>query len=151
RLQATRAKVAGNDALPDKERAALLLQLDTRIDALTKRLNNPVPTPTPPPPRPDDKRGADDAKKVVDDGKKFRESTEFAKRQQEYLDEQRKQGFLAIQVEVEKIAVAPSGDIEFPRNWRELTMKRQQINVTEKEKKILKALDMPIDIDLQES
>jgi predicted RNA-binding protein Jag len=151
RLQATRAKVAGNDALPDKERAALLLQLDTRIDALTKRLSSSVPIPTPPLPRPDDKRGADEGKQQVDKAKKFRESAEFALRNKEYLEEQRKQGFLAIQVEVEKIAIAPSGDIEFPRNWRELTMKRQQINVTEKEKKILKALDTPIDIDLKDS
>ena len=52
---------------------------------------------------------------------------------------------------MDKIGIAPAGDIEFPRNWLELTKKRQQINVTEKEKKILKALDMPIDIDLKES
>src|SRR5262249_50450046 len=102
-------------------------------------------------PRPDPKRPADDTKKGVDDAKKFRESAEFQLKQKEYLEEQKKQGVLGLRLRNEELTTPPANDIEFPRNWRELSMKRQQINVTEKEKKILKALDMPIEIDLKDS
>jgi hypothetical protein len=147
-LRDARDKIQGNPDLPEKARADMVAKLNQRIGAFSGRPADPVPTPTR---RPDDKRPPDDTKKGVDNAKKFIETAEGQKRQQAYLEEQKSQGFLAVQVATDKLTIVPSGDIEYPRDWREKVAKRQQLNVTEKEKKILKALDTPIDIDLKES
>ena len=68
-----------------------------------------------------------------------------------YIQEQKRQGFLAVVMDQERAAIPQSADITFPRDWLERTKKRSQTNVTEAEKKIIKALDSPMDIDLPES
>ena len=52
---------------------------------------------------------------------------------------------------VDKASIMPNGDITFPSNWRDLSMKRLKNNLlTEAERAILKSLATPITVDLTE-
>jgi len=59
--------------------------------------------------------------------------------------------YLALQDSVAKSAMPVAGDISFPANWRDLSMKRlKSSNVTAKEQAILKALNTVIDVEYTE-
>jgi hypothetical protein len=147
-----REALESNADLPDKERAEMVGKLNLRIGAFTGRLSDPASVTAPPPARlRDDKRAEDEAKKLVDDAKKYRQGPAYAKSQQAYIEEQRRQGYLSLQLDNDKLTIPPSGDIEFPRDWAEKTRKRSQMNVTERERKLLEALAKPITIDLKDS
>jgi hypothetical protein len=55
---------------------------------------------------------------------------------------------------VERSALPPAGDIEFPKDWKEKTRNRKPtttVKMTPREKAILQALDAPISVDFQDS
>jgi hypothetical protein len=55
---------------------------------------------------------------------------------------------------VERSALPPKGDIEFPKDWKERTRNRKPtttVKMTPREKAILQALDAPISVDFQDS
>ena len=57
--------------------------------------------------------------------------------------------FANTMLQVDKSAISPSGDIQFPANWKELSLirtKKSQLTVTERA--ILKALDARISVDV---
>jgi hypothetical protein len=55
---------------------------------------------------------------------------------------------------VERSAVPPSGDLEFPKDWKEKTQLRKRANavrMTAKERAIMQALDSPVSVDFKDS
>ena len=61
--------------------------------------------------------------------------------------------WVANQRSIEKSALPAIGDIEFPQNWKELSARRMKANaiqISDKEKKIIEALDRPITVNLNE-
>jgi hypothetical protein len=98
-----------------------------------------------------DKKTSDDAKKVADKADQIQKGVLNQKANDDYIKENKEKGYLAIQIEQEKAAIPPGSEREFPRNWDTLTKKRQQMNMTEREKKIMKALETPMDLELKDS
>src|SRR5690606_23788370 len=64
------------------------------------------------------------------------------------LAEQEKRIDLALR-SIEEAAIPPKDDVEFPEDWKERTARRTQTHLTEKEKAILKALDQPVTLNLE--
>jgi len=93
----------------------------------------------------------DDAKGVVKGaGDRIASSKQFFDEQHE-LREKKALAFNNQFMDVEKSSIMPSGDINFPRNWRELSMRRLKNNLlTDTERAILKALAAPISIDVKD-
>jgi hypothetical protein len=53
---------------------------------------------------------------------------------------------------VDRSSIPPAGDVEFPKDWKEMSARRlqqNQLQLTEKEKKIISALDRPVTVDFQ--
>lgn len=59
----------------------------------------------------------------------------------------RERRLLGVYGDIERSSIPPIGDVQFPSNWRELTQKRAAVQLTAKEKAILKAFDTPIKAD----
>ncbi len=55
------------------------------------------------------------------------------------------------QRDLDRSALLPAGDIEFPKDWAEKTAKRTASNITAKEKSILKALGTPVTVPFKDS
>ncbi len=93
----------------------------------------------------------DDAKGVVKEaGDRIVSAKQFFDEQHE-LREKKALAFNSQWMDVEKSSILPTGDIQFPRNWRELSMRRLKNNLlTATEKAILKALAAPISIDVKD-
>ena len=53
--------------------------------------------------------------------------------------------------DVERSAMPPAGDIEYPKDWAEKTKRREKQTMTAKEKAIMKALDTPISAPFKDS
>jgi hypothetical protein len=69
----------------------------------------------------------------------------------ELINEKERRMTLAMR-EIEKSALPPIDDIEFPRDWREKTKMRAKNNqLTKAERAILEALDSPITIDIKDA
>lgn len=51
--------------------------------------------------------------------------------------------------DIERSAIPPVGDIEFPKDWKERTAGRNPEKLTEKEQAILKSLERPVSLDFQ--
>jgi hypothetical protein len=107
-----------------------------------------VPTP---PFRRDDKKVDDTARKTVDAADAERKRVVAVRRQDEYLKKSREEGFVAIGLEQEKVLMLQTEDVTFPKNWKELSAKRTQVKMTDKEKKLINALNTPMTVDLQDS
>jgi hypothetical protein len=67
--------------------------------------------------------------------------------------ERKASAFLLVMKGVDESSVKITDDIEYPKNWKELSEKRNKSTaqpLTPEEKKILKALDTPVDLDLKD-
>jgi len=72
--------------------------------------------------------------------------------QQKELTKQRAENTLLVYLSVDKSRKIPLGEVEFPADWVEKTKKRsKQVNITEKEQAILKALNTVISVDFDKS
>jgi len=66
------------------------------------------------------------------------------------IRDERERRMVALRLDLERSAMPPVGDIEFPKDWAEKTKRRSKnTQLTETEKAIMKSLDMPITIDLK--
>jgi hypothetical protein len=68
------------------------------------------------------------------------------------LQKERERGWVLAHRDMERSAISPSGDIEFPKDWKEKTKGRTTtIQLTVKEKSILQALNTTISVDFKNS
>ena len=92
---------------------------------------------------------ADDARGVAKDaGDRIASAKQFFNEQHE-LRERKALAFNSQWMDVEKSSIMPTGDINFPKNWAELSKRRLKNNLlTDAERAILKSLAAPITVDL---
>jgi hypothetical protein len=98
----------------------------------------------------------DEARKITDKypdspgaaANRYMSGIASAKASNDAIKREREGRILGAFSDVEKSAMPPIGDIEFPspEKWREITKARTKSVATEKEKAILKALDSPVTI-----
>jgi hypothetical protein len=70
------------------------------------------------------------------------------------LRQERQRGFDGALRSVDKSAVMPSGDVEFPKDWKARTKNRLPagaVRMTPKEKAIMQALDTPLTVNFEDS
>ena len=63
------------------------------------------------------------------------------------LKRRRAEGMLLVYQGIDKTALLPAGDVEFPADWVEKSKRRTRNTMTEKERAILKALEKPIEAE----
>jgi hypothetical protein len=72
--------------------------------------------------------------------------------EEQALRKDKEQRTVAALRDIDRSAVPPSGDIEFPKDWKEKTAKRKAANaLTAAEIKLLRTLDTPIDVKFKAS
>ena len=80
---------------------------------------------------------------------RLQEQDTFASRvddAKEYARQQDKRITLALN-DVARSSLPAAGDVEFPKDWREKTKRRTEMRLTDKEKKIIEALNKPVTVD----
>lgn len=69
----------------------------------------------------------------------------------EEMRELQQQRLVAVGNALQRSAIPPAGDIEFPKDWKERTKNRtSEMKLTDKEKKIIEALDKPITLSARD-
>ncbi len=145
-LNAVRERVSEDTNLKPERRSQLLNQIDARIKVAGQAATTPLPIERP---RPTDAgrrdRDADKARqdqKTVAD-KIFKDRNDAIVKGND-LKDQRSEAQLKVDRDVEKSMVAMVDPIAFPKNWEELSKKRTKPRLTEREEKLLKALNTPL-------
>ena len=93
-------------------------------------------------------RRADDQRQVVKGAADRIASAKEALKEVHEIRDKKAVAFANTMMQVEKSAILPNGEIEFPRNWKELSLLRsKKSQLTATERAILKALDARISVD----
>jgi hypothetical protein len=92
---------------------------------------------------------ADDQRALVKSAGDRIASTKEAIKEVHEIREKKAVAFANTMLQVDKSAILPNGDVEFPRNWKELSLLRsKKSQLTKTERAILKALDARISVDV---
>jgi hypothetical protein len=92
---------------------------------------------------------ADDQRQVVKGAADRIASAKEAIKEVHEIREKKAVAFANTMMQVDKSAILPNGEIEFPRNWKELSLLRsKKSQLTATERAILKALDARISVDV---
>jgi hypothetical protein len=92
---------------------------------------------------------ADDHREVVKGAADRIASAKEALKEVHEIHDKKSVAFANTMMQVDKAAILPNGDIEFPRNWKELSLLRsKKSQLTATERAILKALDARISVDV---
>jgi hypothetical protein len=150
RIRGLLLRVDNDPNLTDDQRGALTSLLKRDLVALQKRdddANNPeVPSGfhlATKDPRADDQRAL-----VKSAGDRIASAKEAIKEVHDVRDK-KAVAFANTMLQVEKSAILPNGEVEFPRNWKELSLLRsKKSELTKTERAILKALDARISVDV---
>jgi hypothetical protein len=150
RIRGLLLRVDNDPNLTDDQRGALTSLLKRDLVALQKRdddANNPeVPSGfhlATKDPRADDQRAL-----VKSAGDRIASAKEAIKEVHDVRDK-KAVAFANTMLQVEKSAILPTGEVEFPRNWKELSLLRsKKSELTKTERAILKALDARISVDV---
>jgi hypothetical protein len=94
---------------------------------------------------------ADDHREVVKGAADRIASAKEAIKEVHEIRDKKSVAFANTMMQVDKAAILPNGDIEFPRNWKELSLLRsKKSQLTATERAILKALDARISVDVSD-
>lgn len=97
-------------------------------------------------------RGQDDeaSQRVRDIRERIDRNRDVLKQRREIRGEQRR-GLDGVAKDAQESAVPTDQDVKFPKNWKELTEKRTRSQMTAAEKKLMKALETPIEANFQDA
>lgn len=151
-LATLRDQIGTDTDLPEDVRKTMVERLNGSIYAFQQRLAQaPPPEVTLPPVRREDPKNSGDSRKPNDKASDEIKRVQQARAQDDYIKKTREDGYLALQLSNDKAHMPQAEDISFPKDWAEKTAKRSQIAMTEEEKKLIRALNTPIDLDLPDS
>ena len=145
--------IATDPDLPDANRIVLLRSLDVLLSGYRLRAADQAAQPIPTPPiRTGDKKPLDDDKRLAfESAKKEQNRVKGALDSQKELKAQREGNYLRVQDDVDRTSIPQVEDIKYPANWKELTAKRQGLNLTMEERKIMEALAKPLNVEMPDS
>jgi hypothetical protein len=147
-LKLVRDQVSEDTSLSAEQRKSLLAAIDARIKGGNERPSNPIPAERPAGTRPRDDGRAQD-KEQFDRIAKVIEARNRSLNEDRELRDRRGDANLKADRDLVKSSVPPVNDDEFPRDWKERTGKRSEVKLTDKEIKLMKALNTPMrDLDL---
>jgi hypothetical protein len=147
-LKLVRDQVTDDTSLSPEKRKSLLGMIDARIKSAGERPSNPLPGERPSNTRPrDDGTHAQD-KERFDTVVKVIEARKGSLADARELRERQGEANTKVDRDIVKSSIPAVSDVEFPRDWLERTKKRSEVKMTEKELKLMKALNTPLrDID----
>jgi hypothetical protein len=153
KLAALRDQIGTDSDLPEDARITMVERLNISINEYNRLLTQaPPPEVSIPPLRRDDsKKDPGDGRKSNDTANNEIKRVQQAKAQDDYIKKTREENLLALELSNDKAHMPQANDISFPNDWQAITAKRSQINMTPEEKKIIKALSTPLNIQLEDS
>jgi len=96
----------------------------------------------------DDTRRTETGRRTSDDARSIYDARSRSVADAKDYRGRREDGHNKVMRSVDESAMPESGDIRFPKNWKELSMKRSSaVKLTAKEKAIMKALSTVVDVD----
>jgi hypothetical protein len=150
-LKSALNRVRNDSDLPSARRDALVKSLQYQIDNYEKFAARRTDRSFDPPPRrPDVSRREDGTRGIFEGLARVHKERGDAVGEARRGREDSKTGYLGVMRSLDKSNVPPNGDIEFPADWREKTLKRSTASkLTDKERAILKALSSPISVEFK--
>jgi hypothetical protein len=151
-LKSALNRVRNDDDLPTARRDALVKSLQYQIDNYEKYAPRKTDrTFDPPPRRPETSRRDDSDRGAFDGASRILKERSNSVVEARRVQEDSKVGYLAVMRSIDKSNLLPNGDIEFPDDWREKTLKRAPASkLTPKERAIIKALSSPIAVNFKD-
>ena len=147
-LKLVRDQVSEDTTLSAEQRKTLLAAIDARIKGTSDRPSNPLPAERPGVTRPRDDTRAQD-KDRFDTITKIIEARKGSLNEDRELRDRKGDANLKVDRDLVKSSTPAVDDMEFPRDWLERTKKRSEVKMTDKELKLMKALNTPLrDVDL---
>jgi hypothetical protein len=142
-----RDQVSEDTSLSAEQRKSLLASIDARIKGASERPSTPLPAERPGATRPrDDGRTQD--KERFDTITKLIEARNRNLTEDREMRDRRGDANLKADRDLVKASTPAVNDDEFPRDWKERTSKRSEVKMTDKELKLMKALNTPMhDVD----
>jgi len=157
KLQALLAMVQGDKALDVKRREVLLVTLKYDLSKVAEIAGENRRSPTPDSSTSRivrDSRRSDDDRRVADSRSPGKDASSIIESRGRSVADTRgdrgrfNDGFSRVMRDVDKSATPVSGNVEFPKNWPELSKRRSsEQKITEKEQAILKALNTTIEVN----
>jgi hypothetical protein len=146
-LKLVRDQVTEDSSLSPEQRKTLLATIDARIKGANERPSNPLPVERPGNTRPRDDIRAQE-KERFDAITKIIEARKGSLAEDRELRDRKGDANIKVDRDLVKSSTPAVDDNEFPRDWLERTKKRSEVKMTEKELKLMKALNTPLrDID----
>lgn len=151
-LKSALNRVRNDEDLPPARRDALVKSLQYQIDSYEKYAPRKTDrTFDPPPRRPETSRRDDSDRGAFDGASRILKERSGSVAEARRGREDGKVGYLAVLRSIDKSNLPPSGDVEFPADWREKTLKRATASkLTPKERAIIKALSSPISVSFKD-
>jgi hypothetical protein len=151
-LEAAQHTAETDPALEDAQRASLKRLIAGHIrDAKAKGGKSSTAN------KPDKKqaqpaRGQDDetSQRIREIRERLDRNRDVLQQRREIRTEQRR-GLDGVAKSAQESAIPTDSDVKFPKNWKELTEKRTKSQMTAAEKKLMKALETPIEANFQDA
>ena len=154
-LQDFRDRLTSNTDIPQETRDPMLRRIALAIKAYTGRATDLTASqiPTPPARTADKKVDDKDGREAADQFKKAQNLIASNKLSSAEVKALREGNYLRVQMDLDKTSIPQVEDITFPADWAVKSAKRlkDQQPMTKEERKILEALNKPMDVELKDS